>query len=182
MNDTVNSPDFAIIIFWLASFLTIYPYVIYPLVIRLLAKFFPRHPVHRPESPGNAADNYSPSVTLIVSAFNEASVIQAKLENSAAINYSGGDFQVVIASDASDDGTDELVEAFAKKNPRIKLVRVNERSGKTGALNKVMASVTTDITVFSDANAMYKPDAIEKLVQAFRDEEVGYAGWSSALL
>ncbi len=174
MNETVNSPGTAIVIFWVASFLTIYPYVIYPLLVKALAKFFPRNPVHR-GSEANLDDDYCPSVTQIVSAFNEAPVIQAKMENSAAIKYCSDSLDVVIASDASDDGTDELVKTFAEKNPRIKLVRVNERSGKTDALNKVMSSVQTDITVFSDANAMYKPDAILHLVQAFRNEEVGYA-------
>ena len=174
MNESVNTPGIAIFIFWVASFLTIYPYVIYPLVVKLLAKFFPRQPLHR-GSKFSTDDGYCPTVTQIVSAFNEAPVIQSKMENSAAIEYCSDSLDVVIASDASDDGTDELVNAFAEKNPRIKLVRVNERSGKTDALNKVMSSVKTDITVFSDANAMYKPDAILKLVQAFRNEEVGYA-------
>ena len=174
MNDTVSSPGFAIFIFWLASFLTIYPYVIYPLVVKLLATFFPRDK-EGASAKETSTDDYCPSVTLIVSAFNEAPVIQSKMENSAAIEYCSDEFDVVVASDASDDGTDELVKAFSEKNPRIKLVRVEERSGKTDALNKVMKSVQTDITVFSDANAMYKPDAIQHLVQAFTDEGVGYA-------
>jgi len=177
----------ALVIFWVASFLTVYPYAIYPPLIAWLARAFPRRPVYRSGEAvdgeealdGNAGDASAesgqwPSVTQIVSAYNEAPLIESKLENSSAIDYAGDEFKVIVASDGSDDGTDDLVEAYSKDNPRIKLIRFEGRNGKTLVVNKVMQYVDTDITVFSDANAMYKPDAITNLVKPFFNPEVGY--------
>ena len=73
-------------------------------------------------------------------------------------------------SDASSDGTDAIVRRFA---PRVELLRQDERRGKTAGLNRFLPTLTGDIVVFSDANALYQPDAIRKLVRNFNDPDVG---------
>lgn len=113
-----------------------------------------------------------PSVTLVISCYNEAAVIRAKLENSLALDYPKERLRILVVSDGSDDGTDEIVRAYADDG--VCLVRQEGRLGKTMGLNLAMTQVDTDITVFSDANAMYDPGAVRELVRGFADPNVGY--------
>lgn len=112
----------------------------------------------------------TPPVTLLISCFNEEQVLEAKLANALALDYPG--LEIVVVSDASDDRTDEIARAHADRG--VKLVRQPERRGKTSALNLAMQEARGELIVFSDANAMYEPDAIGKLVRNFADPRVGY--------
>jgi glycosyltransferase involved in cell wall biosynthesis len=68
-------------------------------------------------------------VSLVISAFNEADVIREKIENALALNYPPHRREIVVISDASDDGTDEIVSGFADRG--VRLARQPERRGKT---------------------------------------------------
>ena len=116
-------------------------------------------------------DNF-PTVALIVSCYNEADVIREKLKNALELDYPNELLRIIVVSDGSDDGTDELVREFT--DTRITLIRQEGRLGKTMGLNLAMEQVTEEVTVFSDANAMYAPDAISKLVRNLADPSVGY--------
>lgn len=141
-----------------------YIYLGYPLLLCALARLWPR--------PHSFDAAYTPSVTLLISAHNEAEVIRSKIENSLELDYPAGKFSIVVVSDCSDDGTDQKVLGFADRG--VLLVRARERRGKTAALNLAMAGVTSDIVVFSDANAIYEPTAIRQLVRHFSDHSIGY--------
>jgi cellulose synthase/poly-beta-1,6-N-acetylglucosamine synthase-like glycosyltransferase len=112
-----------------------------------------------------------PAVTMLVAAHNEASVIQEKIENCLAIDYPSDRFRVVIASDGSQDATNALVSACP--DPRIQLIAYSQRRGKIGTLNATIPALPDEIIVMSDANTMYAPDAVRKLVRHFADERVG---------
>ncbi|BCS33212.1 hypothetical protein TBR22_A24390 [Luteitalea sp. TBR-22] len=140
-----------------------YVLVGYPLLLRAIVGVRGPRPVARAP--------ITPPVSLIISAFNEADVIAAKIENALALDYPAGLLQIVVISDASDDGTDEIVASFADRG--VVLRRQAERRGKTAGLNATVPSVSGDIVVFSDANAMYQPDAIRMLVRNFADPAVG---------
>ncbi len=112
-----------------------------------------------------------PPVALIISCYNEADVIREKLQNALELEYPE-ELRIIVVSDCSDDGTDEMVREFT--DPRIILIRQEGRLGKTMGLNLAMEQVTESVTVFSDANAMYAPDAIAKLVRNLADPAVGY--------
>lgn len=114
----------------------------------------------------------APSVTLIISCYNEVSVIRDKLVNSLALDYPGP-LSIVVVSDGSDDGTDEVVREFGEQG--VRLIRQEGRLGKTMGLNLAMEQVDSEIVVFSDANAMYAVDAVRELVCNFADPGVGYA-------
>ncbi len=156
------------ITFWLLAFLLVYPYLIYPALLKLLIKLG----FHA----GQLAENIAelPRVTFIISAYNEEAVIGEKLRNTLEIDYPTDKFEVIVISDACDDRTDEIVNEWAEKDPRIRLVRQNERRGKTAGLNKGVAAASGDFIVFSDANAMYKRDAVRELIKYFVTPEVGY--------
>lgn len=113
----------------------------------------------------------TPSVTLVISAYNEAAVIRKKLENALSLDYPSHLFEVVVVSDASDDGTDEIVRDYATRG--VRLFRQAERRGKTSGLNAVMPTIRSEVVVFSDANAIYAKDAISMLVRNFADGDIG---------
>ncbi|PPI79359.1 glycosyltransferase family 2 protein [Marinobacter flavimaris] len=113
-----------------------------------------------------------PSVALIISCYNEADVIREKLRNALELDYPKDRLRIIVVSDGSDDGTDDLVREFSDDG--VLLIRQEGRLGKTMGINLAMEQVPEAVTVFSDANAMYAPDAISKLVRNLADPKVGY--------
>jgi cellulose synthase/poly-beta-1,6-N-acetylglucosamine synthase-like glycosyltransferase len=150
---------------WILLFVAIYPYVVYPALVRLIAESRSRLP--------HKAD-VEPSVTVVIAAYNEASVIGDTIRNKLQQNYPPERLQVVVVSDSSDDGTDQIVDDIAASDSRVRLLRQEPRQGKTAALNRAIAAATTEIIIFSDANSRYASDGIRKLVRYFADERVGY--------
>jgi len=148
--------------FWICLGLLAWVYAGYPLLLWLLRLVGIRRPVR--------AERIEPRVTLIVSAYNERQVIGAKLENCRRLDYPSDRFEVIVVSDASDDGTDDVVAAAG---PPARLLRMDARGGKTVGLNAALRAAQGDIVVFSDANAMYERDALRMLVRNFADPRVG---------
>jgi cellulose synthase/poly-beta-1,6-N-acetylglucosamine synthase-like glycosyltransferase len=110
-------------------------------------------------------------VSVIVAAHDEESVIQRRLENLLALDYPRDRLELVVASDASSDRTDELVEQFADRG--VRLVRCR-RGGKVAAQNHTVPTTGGEILAFSDANATWAPDALRQLVRNFADPQVAY--------
>jgi cellulose synthase/poly-beta-1,6-N-acetylglucosamine synthase-like glycosyltransferase len=132
----------------------------YPIVAAGLARLRGR-PVRKADS--------TPTVSVIVAAHNEEDVIERRLQNLLALDYPWDKLQLVVASDASTDRTDELVEA----QPKVRLLRC-PRGGKVAAQNQAVRATSGEILAFSDANAQWKPDALRKLVRNFADPDVAY--------
>ena len=152
------------IVFWTLAVLVIYVYAGYPLLLALIRSLGGSRPVRRDES-------HTPAVTLIISAYNEARVIGEKLANSLALDYPADKLEILVVSDASSDGTDAVVQGNG--DPRVHLVRMPERGGKTVGLNAAVQRASGELVVFSDANAMYEQDALRKLARNFADPGVG---------
>lgn len=154
-------------LFWLSAILVGYIYLGYPLLLRLLPK---RPPVYGVE------ESQQPLVTVLIPAFNEAVVIESTIRNKLEQTYPADKLEIIVISDESEDGTDEIVKqlAEAEENSRIRLIRQTPRQGKTAGLNKAVAQARGDIIVFSDANSHYEQNAISALVNCFKDPEVGY--------
>lgn len=141
-----------------------YVYVGFPVLMLGLGKLLAPRPLIKAD--------IQPTVALIISCYNEAEVIDQKLRNSLALNYPSDRLQILVVSDGSTDATDEIVTRYSHAG--VKLLRVEGRLGKTAGLNRAMEAVDSEIVVFSDANAMYHPDAIRRLVRSFADPSVGY--------
>ena len=139
-----------------------YHYFIFAALMKLLAVVRPT-PVKR--------DTIFPKVSLIVAAYNETAVIRQKIENSLALDYPQEQLEIIIVTDGSDDDTPQVVQTFAEQG--IKLMHQPERRGKSAAINRAAEQATGEIFVFSDANAFYMPDVIQKLIRNFADESVG---------
>ncbi|MEZ4386309.1 MAG: glycosyltransferase family 2 protein [Candidatus Krumholzibacteriia bacterium] len=144
--------------------LLVYVYAGYPLLAWLLATLRPRR-VH-------ARDDHAPAVSVLIAAYNEAAAIEATVRNKLMQDYPADRLEVIVVSDASDDGTDEIIAGIG--DPRVRLVRQEPRAGKTSGLNLIAPLATGEVLVFSDANSLYAADTIRELVKPLADPEVGY--------
>ena len=151
-------------VFWGGAAALAWTHVGYPLAAAAGARLRPR-PVRR--------DEILPTVSLIVAAHDEEDVIQQRIENLLALDYPADKLEIVVASDASEDGTDALVEAIATREPQVRLIRA-PRGGKVAAQNLAVRQTAGDVLAFSDANATWPTDALRKLVRSFADAEVAY--------
>jgi len=148
------------IIFWVAVALVTYTYAGYPLILALASRL--RRPRVWPE--------HTPSLTLIIAAYDEAAVIEAKLRDTLALDYPADRLQVIVAADGSTDATAAIAASFA---PRVELVHRPARAGKMAAINRAMEQARGEVVVFSDANNRYLPDALREMARPFADPAVG---------
>jgi cellulose synthase/poly-beta-1,6-N-acetylglucosamine synthase-like glycosyltransferase len=135
----------------------------HPLVTWVLASLRPR-PVRRGPT--------TPSVTVVIAAYNEAQHIVATIRNKLDSDYPEALLDVLVVSDCSEDATDRLLQTL--ESPRMSWFRLGRRSGKTAALNEAVPRARGEIIVFSDANSIYEREAIQRLVENFADPDVGY--------
>jgi len=149
------------LIFWLSVLFVVYTYLGYPALIALLARF---------RSQPNVLPVIPYSVTLLITAYNEETVIAKKIENSLKLDYDAGKLQILIAADGSSDRTSEIVKEFGD---RVDLAYIPQRQGKMAAINRAIPYSRGEIILFSDANNMYEPDALRKLIAPFSDKTVG---------
>ena len=152
------------VLFWTSLGALAWTQVAYPFAAAGLARLRGR-PVRKRDE--------EPRVTLIVAAHDEGGVIDRRLENLLALDYPPDRLEIVVASDASTDRTDEIVEEVAARDPRVRLLRC-PRGGKVAAQNRAVASSDGEILAFTDANAQWKPDALRRLVRNFADPDVAY--------
>ncbi len=150
------------VLFLLTSFLIVYIYFGYPLVLLILSRFC-RKPIE--------LDDILPEINLLICAYNEEEVIEEKIKNSIALDYPNEKITIIIASDGSTDKTNQLVSAY--ESGRLILMAYPERSGKMAVINKTVPKLSGEIIIFSDANTMYKKNAMRKLVRNFSDPSVG---------
>jgi len=151
------------IIFWSIIILIFYTFLIYPMILYILAKIKSNY-----GSAEDKNDKYKPDVALIISAYNEENIIREKIINSLNIDYEN--LEIVIASDGSTDKTVKICQEFGEK---VNLYHYPKNEGKNATLNKVLKDINSEIVVFSDANTFYKKDSITRLVNNFRDKEIG---------
>lgn len=152
--------------FWVCLGLVVYIYAGYPLAVYLLAPII-GHDVRKAD--------IVPSITVLIAAYNEEREIERTVINKLSQDYPSDRLKVIVISDGSTDRTDAIVRSLAEQGGgRVQLVRQEPRQGKTQGLNTAVLYATGDILVFADANSIYAPDAIRRLVRSFADPSVGY--------
>lgn len=151
------------LLLWASVLVIVYSYLIYPGLLWIMTL--------RKRPPCYAEFVEWPTVSLILAARNEAAVIREKIENSLALDYPRDKLQVIVVSDCSTDGTDEIVRSFEERG--IELCRMDAQSGKTTAQNAGVRMASGEILVFSDANSMYAVDALRELLRPLSDPKVG---------
>lgn len=152
------------IIFWTGLAALVYIYIGYPLLVYLVGR------VRRLTVKKSFIE---PTVTVLITAYNEEKDIAAKLENTLEIDYPKEKLEILVASDGSTDRTDEIVKTFAPRG--VKLFRQEGRQGKTATQNRAVEQAMGEIILFSDATTEYSPDVLRRILPNFADETVGCA-------
>jgi len=150
------------LLFWFSAMAILYVYVGYPLLLVILSMFRSR-PVRKSE--------FKPSVTIIITAYNEGRDLAAKLENTLLLDYDKDLLEIIVASDCSTDLTDQIAISFAPRG--VRLHRQPQRLGKTAAQNAAIETACGEVVLFSDATTLYRPDVLKAIVPSFADPTVG---------
>ena len=150
-------------VFWVAAGFVGYIYLGYPLMVFVGAALRGRRVAKRSQEP---------SVTILIAAFNEVAHIGETLDNALTLDYDARKLQIIVVSDGSTDGTDEVVRRYADRG--VMLLRQEPRNGKTAALNSAVPHATGEVLVFADANSLYDKAALRHLASNFADASVGY--------
>jgi cellulose synthase/poly-beta-1,6-N-acetylglucosamine synthase-like glycosyltransferase len=153
------------IVFWTCAGLILYTHAGYPLLLWALDRLRGR----RASDPIPGGSSF-PGVSLIVAAYDEEDVIEAKVANALALDYPRDSLEVVVASDGSGDRTTELARAAGAD-----LVLDLPREGKLATQNAAAEAARGEVLAFSDANSTWEPEALRRLVAPFADPAVGYA-------
>lgn len=142
-----------------------YTYVGYPVLIAVLAWL-------RPMSvKGSAA--YLPRVSALIPVFNARSHVGPKLESLLALDYPQDRLEIIVCSDASDDGSDEAVREYAARNESVRLLRMEQRSGKPTGINRMLEAAQGEILLMTDIRQPLERGALRALVAPLADPEVG---------
>ena len=150
------------IVFWTSLVLISYSYLLYPLLLLLL-----------PACVSSYKAEVAPlrRMSVIIAARNEAEKITGKIHNTLQLQHDGFEREILVASDASDDATDDIVRSFATQG--VILSRAEQRRGKEYAQRVAIAASSGDVIVFTDAATQLAPDALMKLAAYYADPTIG---------
>jgi cellulose synthase/poly-beta-1,6-N-acetylglucosamine synthase-like glycosyltransferase len=151
------------IVFWCSLGLLVYTHVGYPIVLWALARMSRTRPL-----PAQRAEPL-PSVSLVVAAYDEEASIAQKVRNALALDYPRDRLELIVASDGSEDRTAEEARAAGAD-----LVLDLPRAGKAAAQDAAVEHARGEIVAFSDANSLWAPDALQRLIAPLSDASVGY--------
>lgn len=155
------------VFFWLAAFMLIHSYVLYPVILEVLMLFKNK----KQTKPGTQL----PGISILMSVYNEEKIIAQKLDSILQSNYPQENIEIIIGSDCSSDSTEGIVKEIAKNYPQIKLQSFKERIGKPQILNELIKVSSYDYVIFTDANVLFDKDNIRNLVESF-SEDTGLVG------
>ena len=155
------------IAFWVLLLLIVHCYVLFPITLPFISEIFKRN------GSRNSGDGDLPSVSILISAYNEEAVIERKIQNLLELDYPKEKLEILIGDDGSADKTAEIVERY--KNQGITLIKAPQNAGKAAMLNRLHKHATGEILLFCDANTMMFPNVIRKLTDPFKDKKIGCA-------
>jgi cellulose synthase/poly-beta-1,6-N-acetylglucosamine synthase-like glycosyltransferase len=157
-------------IFWICLALIIHSYLIYPAILYFLARN------KKKNEDIFASDDNLPFVSVILSVYNEESVIRQKLRTVFKTNYPEDKFEMLIGSDGSTDKTNTILKLFSVEEPSIRFFAYPERNGKASVLNRLYKEAKGEILIFTDAQVFFTPDLIYNLAKHFRNDSIGLVG------
>ncbi len=152
----------------IAVFTVLYAYALYPLLLVVFARLRSRKELASPP-----ADWEWPFISISVPVYNEAAQIDDLVESLLRLDYPRDRVQILCISDASDDGTDEKIKAYADRG--VELLRMPTRGGKTAAENAARGMLRGEIIVNTDASIRIDPKALKPMIARFRDPAIGLA-------
>jgi cellulose synthase/poly-beta-1,6-N-acetylglucosamine synthase-like glycosyltransferase len=154
------------ILFWLSSALLVWVYVLYPLVVAVVGVIRPVRFTH---------NQRLPTLSVVIAVHNEAAEIAERIADVFAQERSGARLlEIVVGSDGSTDGTDEIVSRLGRQEPRLRLLSL-PRSGTTPTQHALVEAAKGEIVVLTDAETRFAPGCLAALAEVFGDERVGCA-------
>jgi poly-beta-1,6-N-acetyl-D-glucosamine synthase len=153
-------------LFFFSLLIIFYSYIGYGILIYLLVKL---KRFLNPTNSRQPTTDYMPEVTLVVAAYNEADFIEKKIQNSLHLNYPSDRLRWIFITDGSNDKTPEIIRLHSQ----ILLLHLPERKGKVAAMNRAIKFVETPYVIFSDANTLLNPDAVQEIMKHYSDPKVG---------
>lgn len=153
------------ITFWFCVIILYYIYDGYWRLLRCIAFFA-----------ASQKSNYSgehnlPSITLLITVFNEARVIEEKIQNAIICKYPFRLIEILVASDGSTDDTDDIVSMI--ELPNVRLFRPTKRIGKTDTQNQAISMAKGEIVIFTDADTRFNEFFLKNIISPFSDPLVG---------
>jgi biofilm PGA synthesis N-glycosyltransferase PgaC len=145
--------------------LLLYTYAGYPTLIVMLARLFP---LRLPRD-----DTWTPHVTACVPVVDGKAFVQQKIDSLLALDWPADKLDVILYSDGSTDGSDELVRDNARRDPRVQLLVGAVRQGKPSALNAMLAQARGEVLLMTDIRQPLEPVALRALVSRLADPSVG---------
>ena len=174
------------VIFWTGLFLIGYTYLIFPAIMHLMARVrrhdreegpdltsmgTARGPDHR-ENPSAEAENL-PLLSILIAAYNEAGVIESKVRSLLGSEYPPDRVEILVGSDASTDGTSEIIQRLEEQHDRLEAVIFENRTGKPGIINHLVTRSRGEILVITDANVMLDKHTLMELARSFHSPGTG---------
>jgi len=152
----------ALLLFSILQF--VYPFAIYPAILLWIIP-------HRRRLEQEETASTCPTAALVICALNEARIIRERIENCLALDYPREKLRIVVVSDGSTDATASIAREYTGRG--VELIERLERRGKIANLNEVIAELNEEIVALSDANVLWDPQALRRLVARFADPTVG---------
>ncbi|GGM87253.1 glycosyl transferase [Dyadobacter beijingensis] len=154
------------ILFWLSLFIVFYTFLGYGIVLYMLVRI---RRIFKGKRLAPGLDQDFPTLTLVIAAYNEESIIEEKIANTLGLSYPAGKLKLIFVTDGSSDRTPDLVAQY----PQIKLMHTPVRSGKILAMHRAMDEVDTEVVVFTDANTFLNKDALVLIARHYADPKTG---------
>ena len=155
-------------VFWVCVSIALSTYFVYPAALRILVmRAGPKEPL--------STSGALPSAAIIIVAYNEEAVIRGKVLNALAQDYAPNLLNVYVVSDGSTDATVHVAEQAGgvELGTRLRVEGSPERTGKPARIGRLLEKLHEDVLVFTDANALFAPDAVRQLVARLNAEDVG---------
>ena len=153
-------------LFWIFIFLVFYTYIGYGIILYLAVRV--KRMIHS-ENVISSNDYTLPDVTMMICAYNEEDIVDAKMENTRSLDYPKDKLHILWVTDGSDDSTNQLLSKYKE----VTIAFTPERKGKMAALKHGMKEVSSEIVVMTDANTMINKEAIKVIVEKMRNPKVG---------
>jgi cellulose synthase/poly-beta-1,6-N-acetylglucosamine synthase-like glycosyltransferase len=147
--------------------LLLHTYLFFPLTLPIFSGFFS---LRLRRNQQKQMTEHTPTVSLLISAYNEEAVIEQKILNCLNLDYPEDKLQILIGNDGSKDNTAQIIKKYA---PRITLIDAEKNQGKAAMLNQLVKHASGDILVFCDANTLFFPNVVRKISQPFHQKSLG---------
>ena len=161
------------LIFWVLLSVIVYTYLGYGVFLYLVLQ------VKKIFSQRSIPEKFNlPTVSIVISAFNEYDILDEKIENSLSLDYPKDKLEVIVVTDGSNDNSVNIGIKYSD----IKHLHEDERRGKISAMHRGVRYATNEILIFTDANTILNNDVLKNIVRHYEDRKVGCVAGSKSVL